>query len=135
MPNRLSFMKTFRALENALGIAEQRQKLIASNISNLDTPDYKAKEIDFKSALAKATEPDHGIQLKRTDPGHILLGESKGYGIDPHEERGEWNGYNWVHVDREMTKLMESNLRYRATADILLKKIAILKEVIQEGGR
>jgi flagellar basal-body rod protein FlgB len=37
---------------SALNLLVQRQELIASNIANADTPHYKARDIDFKEALA-----------------------------------------------------------------------------------
>ena len=58
MPDRLSFRKTFRALENVIGLTQRRHALITSNISNLDTPGYKAKDIDFKTALSISEERD-----------------------------------------------------------------------------
>jgi len=135
MPDKLSFKKTFLALERAISIAQQRHSFISSNISNLDTPNYKAKNIDFKTALAQVLEPDHGINLARTNPRHIGLGTNSANTIEPFEEKGEWNGYNWVDIDKEMTRLAENNLRYRTATETLLRKIAILKEVIREGGR
>jgi flagellar basal body rod protein FlgB len=53
---------------------------------------------------------------------------------EPFEDEGEWNGYNWINIDREMTKLIENNLQYRTATEVLLRKIAIMKEVIR-GGR
>jgi len=51
------------------------------------------------------------------------------------EEEGVWNGYNWVNVDRVVTKMTENNLIYRTATEALLRKIALMKEVIREGGR
>ena len=73
MLDRLSFRKTFLALENAIGLAHQRHTLIASNVSKLDAPNYKAKEIDFKTALSQVLESDHEIELLKTNPRHIGL--------------------------------------------------------------
>ena len=61
MAERLSFKKTFLALERTLNIVQQRHTHISSNISNLDTPNYRAKDIDFKAALAKGLESAHDI--------------------------------------------------------------------------
>jgi flagellar basal body rod protein FlgB len=55
--------------------------------------------------------------------------------IEPYEEQGEWNGYNWANIDSEMTKLTENNLVYRTAVEALLRKMSLLKEVIREGGR
>ena len=139
MLHKLSLKKTFHALESAMNIAEKRHKLIASNISNLDTPHYKAKEIDFKHTWAKALESDHGIRLRRTNSGHFDLGDNGDHGFEPYEEKSKWNGYNWVHIDREMTKLMENNLRYRTATEVLLKKqkaifLSVWSKIKGQGG-
>jgi len=135
MPETLSFSKVFLALERAIGIAQQRHTLIASNISNLDTSNYRAKDIDFKTALAQALKSGHETNLARTNPGHIDLGMNSAHRAEPFVEKGEWNGFNWVDIDKEMAKLIENNLMYRVASETLLRKIAILKEVIRGGGR
>jgi len=134
MPGKISFNRTFRTLENALNIAHQRHNLISSNISNLDTPNQKGMDIDFKKAMARAMESEHEMSLNRTHSGHM---GPKMYGaqqVEPFEDEGEWNGYNWINIDREMAKLIENNLQYRTATEVLLRKIAIMKEVIR-GGR
>ena len=135
MPETVSFRKVFLALERAIGIAQQRHTLIASNISNLDTSNYRAKDIDFKTALAQALKSGHETSLVRTNPGHIDLGMNSAHRVEPFVEKGEWNGFNWVKIDKEMTRLIENNLIYRAAIETLLRRIAMLKEVIREGGR
>lgn len=135
MPDKLSFGKTFDALEKSISIAQKRNTIISSNISNLDTPGYKSKDIDFKSELAAALETNRKMDLVKTDPRHINLKMNSDQMIASFEEQGEWNGYNWVNIDREMTKLTENNLMYRTAVEVLLRKMALLKEVIKEGGR
>jgi flagellar basal-body rod protein FlgB len=135
MPDRVSFAQTFRSLESAVHILEKRHNVIASNMSNLDTPNYQARDIDFRTAITRAIQGDPGIQLKKTDPGHF--GKTAHDTPDPEaiDDEVEWNGYNWVQIDREMTKLMENNLRYRTVTQTLIKKINMIREVIREGGR
>ena len=131
MPDQLSFSKTFLALENVIRLTQQRNALIASNITNLSTPGYRTKDIDFKTALARALESEHEVNLDRTNPEHIGIRMNTQHGVEPFEEKGEWNGLNWVSIDKEMTRLTENNLIYRTTVETLLRKIAILKEVIK----
>jgi flagellar basal-body rod protein FlgB len=135
MPDKLSFGKTFYALEKAIGIAQQRNALITSNISNLDTPGYKPKDINFKNELERALETNHKNDLARTDPRHIRMQMNDNEMVEPYDEQGEWNGYNWANIDSEMTKLTENNLVYRTAVEALLRKMNLLKEVIREGGR
>jgi flagellar basal-body rod protein FlgB len=135
MPDNVSFSKTLVALERAIDIAQQRHAHITSNVSNLDTPNYKPKEIDFQRTLAQALESDHGFNLVKTQKGHIDMGINASGRIEPFEEDGEWNGFNWVEIDKEMTKLMENNLTYRTAIESLLRRLNTLKTVIREGGR
>ena len=135
MPDKLSFGKTFRALEKAISIAQQRNSYITSNISNVDTPGYKPKDVDFKKELASALETTQTIELEKTDPRHISINNNGRQTIEPFEKQDEWNGYNWVNIDKEMTKLTENNLTYRSAVEVLLRKISLLKEVIKEGGQ
>ena len=135
MSDKLSFGKTFYALEKAIGIAQQRNAVITSNISNLDTPGYKSKDINFKNELARALETNHKKDLERTDPRHISMQMNGDQMIEPYEEQGQWNGYNWADIDSEMTKLTENNLVYRTAVEALLRKMNLLREVVREGGR
>lgn len=135
MPHKLSFGKTFYALEKAIGISQRRNELITSNISNLDTPGYKSKDLNFKKELARALETNRETDLKITDPRHISMQMNGNQMIETFEEQGEWNGYNWANIDSEMTKLTENNLVYRTAVEALLRKMSLMKEVIREGGR
>ena len=135
MPDKLSFGKTFYALEKAISIAQQRNTVITSNISNLDTPGYKSKDINFKSELARALETNPQKDLARTDPRHINMQMNGDQMLETYEVQGEWNGYNWADIDSEMTKLTENNLVYRTAVEALLRKMALLKEVVRSGGQ
>jgi flagellar basal-body rod protein FlgB len=134
MPEKLSFDRTFRALEHAINVAHQRHNVISSNISNLDTPNKKGMDIDFKKAMVRALESEDAMSLSKTHSGHMGPKMDGAQQAEPFEDEGEWNGYNWINIDREMTKLIENNLQYRTATEVLLRKIAIMKEVIR-GGR
>lgn len=135
MVDKLSFQNTFRLLERAIGVTHQRHSLIASNLSNLDTPNYRAKDIDFKTAMTRALTNDQGSPSTQTHPKHIDTGGGIADDVGIFEEEGEWNGINWVNVDDTMVKLTENSLTYRMATEVLLRKIALMKEVIREGGR
>lgn len=65
--------------QNALALRSQRAEMLASNIANADTPGYKARDIDFKSALANANANGHagysqtGSSLNTTHSDHIHI--------------------------------------------------------------
>lgn len=135
MTDRASFLKTFQALETALQIAQKRHGFIASNISNLDTPGYHAKDIDFKETLQRALKNDQGARLVKTHPEHVGMQSNASLPLEMREEDDGWNGINYVNVDKEMTRLTENNLIYRTAIEGLMRKMTLLKEVIKEGGR
>ena len=135
MPDKLSFESTLNTLERATTITQHRHSLITDNISESDTPYYRPKELDFKKALAEAMEPAAKAPMSRTDPKHLSPEPGPVQGMDVFEEETEWNGFNWVNIDREMTKLTENDLMYRTATEAILRKVALLKEVIKEGGR
>ena len=135
MTDKLSLNKTFRLLENAMNVSKQRHSLLVNNVANLDTPGVKAKDLDFKAAMDRALNGSQGMDLAKTDSGHMGPPAGPISSADIVEEEGEWNGYNWMNVDQVMTKLTENNLIYKTAAEALLRKIAIMKEVLREGGR
>lgn len=126
MPIKSLFGKTFHAIETSLDIAKERHGLITSNIANLDTPGYRAKDIDFRDALKDALEGT-SIDLFRTNPRHV--------GSITSCPEPPLSGTGSVDIDKEMSKLAENNLRYRTSAEMILRKLSKLKYVITEGGR
>ena len=61
--------------QTALNLQAHRQQLIASNIANADTPNYKAKDVDFRAALQGALKAStSAVALATTQPGHIQGG-------------------------------------------------------------
>lgn len=55
----------------ALNLHAKRLEVLAANISNADTPNYQARDIDFRAALAKASELAKVPKLATTQPGHL----------------------------------------------------------------
>ena len=108
---------------------------LAGNISNIDTPAYQAKDIDFNAALDQAMESEKALSLSKTDPRHMDLGTGGAVSGEIFDVKGNWNGFNRVDIDREITKLTENNLIYRSAVESLLRKVNLLKEVIREGGK
>ncbi len=105
-----------------------RNKLIASNVANLDTPGYKAKDVKFERILADNMD---GIKLKRTHIKHM----DNGSGSILHNEviensnTGRPDGNN-VNVDDEMLKLTENNIQYNVTVTLMAKKLKLIKDAI-----
>ena len=130
------FDNTYKMLGKAMDVSARRHNLITGNIANMDTVNYKPKDIDFQKtlekAMKKAPEPDlvatHPDHFDGTKPLHLSMA---GTTID---ESDEYH-LDSVDIDTEMTNLVENNIKYRTAAEMLLRKISILQHTITEGGR
>lgn len=127
--------------EAALSLRSQRQELLASNIANADTPNYKARDIDFASALQGVlarTAPPAG-QLATTAPGHIPRGAPDGSTLPdgtPVQYRGVVQGSvdgNTVDMDVERNQFADNALRYEAGITMINQQIRAMMAAIQGG--
>ncbi len=66
-----SIDKAFAFQEKALSLRGYRQQVLASNIANADTPNYKAMDINFASAMRLAQSATAGVSLAKTAVGHM----------------------------------------------------------------
>lgn len=103
---------------DALRLRSQRLTLLASNIANAATPNYKARDIDFTQALTKAQE---GMALD------AAAEDAMGYRI-PME--GSMDG-NTVELGTEQTMFAENAVRYRTTLSFLEGRIGTLMTAIR----
>ncbi len=67
----ISIDKAFSVHDDALMLRSRRTSIIASNIANADTPNYKAKDMDFGLMMKKAQTADHQFSMKRTNSQHL----------------------------------------------------------------
>ena len=124
--------------ETALSLRAQRQELLASNIANADTPHYKARDIDFSSALqgalANVRQPG---SLATTAKGHVPHGQAKGDTLangTPVLYRGVVQGSvdgNTVDMDVERNQFADNALRYEAGITMINHQIKGLLAAIQ----
>ncbi|MBS0308703.1 MAG: flagellar basal body rod protein FlgB [Proteobacteria bacterium] len=123
--------------EVALGLREQRQQLLASNIANADTPNYKARDFDFNSALQGALSGSAagapGALLK-TDAKHFDVGQSGLAGGVQVQFRNTQQGNidgNTVDMDVERNQFTDNALRYEAGLTLISAQIKNMLAVIQ----
>ena len=115
---------TMAQLERYLDVVASRQRGVATNIANLDTPGYRTKDIDFASALRSAVE---GGSLGSS------LGNS--LGMEPREVSGlvERPDGNNVSMERESMLLAETQLQFRAGVELMRRQFSRLRTAITEG--
>lgn len=117
MSSRIDQMFQFQ--QTALNLRAARQELIASNIANADTPNYKAKDVDFASALQGALSGSgQKLQVAATSPQHLAgaTGESvMGAPVMYRKPLQPSADGNTVDMDVERAQFADNALRYEAS--------------------
>lgn len=140
MDEKVLFNKTINTAAKALDMRSRRHEMIISNVSNADTPGYKAFDLLVEKAMANQKSASAAIPLNRTQAGHMQISGAGKNNLKPHitqvkdlnNLRGDGNT---VDMDREMSNLASNQLLYRVTAQILSKKFQGLKSIIQGGNK
>ena len=117
----------------ALAAQTYRQELLASNIANADTPNYKARDIDFKDVFQGALAA-RGVALARTSPRH-LGGDSAPNGLGGAVKfRTEYQPNvdgNTVNMDVERAAFAENATRMEASLTFVRGQLTTLQQAMQ----
>lgn len=123
--------------QRALDVRVQRQQLIASNIANADTPNYKARDLDFRAALDAALQPGTGGSanaggLARTTQGHLAGSQSAAGSALLYRQtvQASVDG-NSVDIDVERAQFADNALRYEANLMFISGQIRSMLSAIQ----
>jgi flagellar basal-body rod protein FlgB len=132
------FDHTIQLLERTLDLRSARQRVIASNLANEETPGYRASELNFMDQLRSAQQGRLPVVLAATQPRHFGLHGPQGV----QAITGKLNEVpagdlpldaNSVNLELEMAKLSDNAIQYNTAATILAKKFHGLLNVIREG--
>lgn len=128
----------FQLNESAINLRHERQKILANNVANADTPGFKAQDIDFTKALGAAmNQVDSGsVTLNKTESGHFssrqhldaLVKESIEYrSVDQPSLDG-----NTVDLDVERAQFLDNSMRYQIEMTLLNNKIKGLRAAMRD---
>ena len=114
----------------ALKVRSDRMQVLSENIANADTPNYKARDLDFKALLNKAQNPD--MQLQTTAPEHISHGEPSG--TKGMKYRNPFNTSfdgNTVEMGVEQANYGQAVAHYQATLNFLESRVSGLRRALR----
>src|SRR5699024_1456017 len=125
------FDTTVHTLENSLDYAVKKNQAISNNIANVDTPNYKAKNVAFKEVLH---QEKNQLSNYKSHPKHLSSTSSKSpsYMTRQKDTTFNHNGNN-VDVEKEMSDLAENQIYYQSLIDRLNGKFGLLQSVIRGG--
>ncbi|WP_076591616.1 flagellar basal body rod protein FlgB [Herminiimonas arsenitoxidans] len=128
-----------RFQETALSLRAQRQQLLASNIANADTPNFKARDIDFNKALQGALARSTGAaaspnELAKTSTTHLSSKVLPTLGGAPllysNTQQGNVDG-NTVDMDVQRNQFTDNAMRYEVGLTLVSSKIKGMLTAIQ----
>jgi len=120
------FDNIFGIHEQALMLRGQRVGVLAANLANVDTPNYKARDFDFYATLAGVDEAP--LPLAATQAGHVTTGAQGDAGVDlkyRNPYQASLDG-NTVEAPVEQANFAENSVRYQASLGFINQTIATL---------
>lgn len=129
----ISFANALGIHESALRVRGQRASVLANNLANVDTPNYKARDLDFKQVLAQKGGSTQGFAVQVTNERHIPLGAM---GVEdpnmlyrtPHQPSIDGNT---VEDQIEHAEYMKNALAFQASFTFLNSKFKGLTAAIR----
>ena len=137
MPVNGIFSKTVDVLSKSIDLRAKQQNLISSNIANAETPNYVPKALSFEDELQGALKGSHAGAQAQTNSRHFpLKGASSriqsvtGQIIETPAKTPGKDG-NAVELEAEMGRMVENQIMYNASVQILAKKFEGLRTAIK----
>mgnify|MGYP005843957765 CR=1 FL=1 len=135
----VSFGNVDFALRAALDGLIARQRAIANNVANVDTPGFKGTEVLFERQLQLALNRRQPLRLVTTNPLHLDGQSDVRWTAMPQSipagSSAFRNDGNNVDIDREMVKLADTTIKYNATTQLISARLSLLRSIIAEGRR
>jgi len=125
--------------QTAIALRQQRQEVLAANIANADTPNYKARDFDFKAALREAMGGEGAMRLPDTQLSMTSSRHIPGKATTPdfaellyrQPMQPSLDG-NTVDMDVERVKFAENSAQYQMDLSIISARIRSLMTVLQQ---
>ncbi len=130
--------ESFAFQQQALNLRHERQEVLAANIANADTPQYKARDFDFDAELSRAmrsgAQASDNVNLTTTSARHL---PGSGGGSSTVEElkyrvpqQPSLDG-NTVEMESERARFAENSLRYQSSLTLMNSQIQGLKSAMR----
>jgi flagellar basal-body rod protein FlgB len=130
----ISFDSALGIHADALTLRARRAEVIANNIANADTPNFKARDIDFRAVLSGAMDGQQSpLKMSTTQAGHKQQMADPDFAADlmfrnPLQPAVDGNT---VEVQEEMARYTDNALRYQASFEFLNSKFSGLRTAIK----
>ena len=117
----------FGVHETAIGVRQRRLSLLGENIANADTPNYKAKDLDFKALINN----ERSMSTRRTHDMHIDHAGSSKNGLIYRVQNTPAADGNTVELNFQQAEFGKESARYTATLQFLENKIGGVRRALR----
>ena len=130
------FDPTMGALNTSMNLRLINQNVISANIANADTPGYKSQKMEFEGALRNALGTTGASSPTETNSKHIAHHPTEAADPEIFDDPNGVESLDGNTVDRsaEMARMAENQLLYDASAEMLKRKLGMLKYAVSDGG-
>lgn len=136
------FGETIQILEKALDLRTVNQRVIASNIANIDTPGYQSQKLNFEASMQAAIAEIQAAQMQISSAQELDAFSAKILGtdgelttiIEPNNAMTPGLDGNTVDMDAELGALSRNGLMYQMTLRMLASKMREFRIILEGGG-
>lgn len=115
---------------------DERQRVIAQNVANADTPGYMARDLRQPTDFASAMKSGGGLQMTRTSAAHLAPAHQPArFTVQDSPDSETTLDGNAVVVEEQMLKMAESRMAYDAAIGLYQKSMALLRMAARPPGR
>jgi flagellar basal-body rod protein FlgB len=135
----ISAIPIFSMLRTKMQWHQERQRVLAENVSNADTPNFRPRDLaplKFPSPMAPAQGASAGLALATTAPAHIGAAGG-GAAAFPPDRRGNYEirpAGNAVALEDEMLKVAANQMDYQAATSLYARSLGLIKTAIGKRG-
>ncbi|MFT7582992.1 MAG: flagellar basal-body rod protein FlgB [Myxococcota bacterium] len=116
------------SLQRAMDLRMQRQELLATNLANIDTPNYTPVDLAFEGALEAALESG---DVNGRSAGMSLNNSGDGVVVERPDVHNTLDG-NGVDLDREMARIVDNSAGYAGTLEIAKRRYSMIRQAITD---
>lgn len=127
------FDQTVSGLNKAMELTWRKNQVIASNVANAETPQYRAGDLQFGQELEQAFQRNVDEAMTRTNANHMEVSgdASSKIVLDPNGVT-KADGNN-VDIDLQMASLAQNSSDYSNAAQLIRRQIGLVRTAIREG--
>ncbi len=129
------FDQKINGIQRMMDLTYHRNEAITSNITNAETPGYRAVDLTFAGELERALSGQDKSPVLKTDPRHLdSVGDSFAHLVEDLSGVTKQDGNN-VDIDIQMGKLAQNTERFGLAADMMRKKMSFIRYALRAGSR